>query len=523
MVAFSLWQGGVMFQENIFYVGPEVTGNSFIGRKKAVTALQVRVFNSSSSLGISIVGLTRIGKSSLVHNSIKDDAIALKGMIYVRHVLSEHNSFMDLWHEIISRIEEELINRKFEQYEYLKSHFQKALSIEPIDNNYPILRSCIHTIFSRLNRYNIHTILVLDEFDHAQKIFKGNKPYFEVLRSIATDPNYKIKTVLISRRSLHLIESCSPENSSFHNAFNRSTLTGFDSEDMKEYFEAFRRYDIFFSSEEKEKLLYYCGNLPFLLSMFGEYIVGEKIISNTIPSMDIVFEKKSPQIMDYYRDIIKLLDEDNLLEKLMGVVLGPQIGVSANDVSTLLGMGLIYTDGDYYTSVSPHFTEHIRSIKLSFPISQVIEMTEILLKEVIDIKMPAILTTKKNEWQTNFETLLSVDRTVASKLGIHNLGELKTRRQREKDTLGIDLPFIDLITLGAVLKIIEYYWDKGFSQVFGGKNYIEWKDKFSLLYFARNRVSHANVKYLSEKEVSLVNIYCDDIRKAVEKFKTEQK
>ena len=54
--------------KNIFVIGSKVKGKSFIGRKQYLKEFKRAYFNKNSKTTRSIVGLTRMGKSSFVFN-----------------------------------------------------------------------------------------------------------------------------------------------------------------------------------------------------------------------------------------------------------------------------------------------------------------------------------------------------------------------------------------------------------------------------------------------------------------------
>lgn len=58
--------------DNPFIVGAEVEGESFIGRRDQLKQFNDLLYkNDSKSGSISLTGITRIGKSSLIRNAVK--------------------------------------------------------------------------------------------------------------------------------------------------------------------------------------------------------------------------------------------------------------------------------------------------------------------------------------------------------------------------------------------------------------------------------------------------------------------
>ena len=58
--------------DNIFQIGGQVKGDSFIGRTEFVNTIRDKFVVSENRTAKSIVGLTRMGKSSAVKNSFYD-------------------------------------------------------------------------------------------------------------------------------------------------------------------------------------------------------------------------------------------------------------------------------------------------------------------------------------------------------------------------------------------------------------------------------------------------------------------
>ena len=100
--------------------GSIVKGVRFVGRKKEIEAIQNRVLGQNYG-NIAIMGLPRIGKTSLVWNalmSIKEELSAsgnFVSLIYVGKITSSNDFFKQLIYQTIEDIEfiedSELLNR----------------------------------------------------------------------------------------------------------------------------------------------------------------------------------------------------------------------------------------------------------------------------------------------------------------------------------------------------------------------------------------------------------------------------
>lgn len=55
-----------MRKDNFFVVGPEATEEAFIGRKQVIEYLCKRLHQAKNCIGVAIIGLNRVGKTSLL-------------------------------------------------------------------------------------------------------------------------------------------------------------------------------------------------------------------------------------------------------------------------------------------------------------------------------------------------------------------------------------------------------------------------------------------------------------------------
>ena len=94
-------------------------------------------------------------------------------------------------------------------------------------------------------------LLILDEFDHARYLFKGNTA-FQRLRELADYPDYGFSLILTSRRSIRDIERLAGSSSPFHNIFQVQRLGMFNDDDLEIYFSRFSDIGISISDEDRK-------------------------------------------------------------------------------------------------------------------------------------------------------------------------------------------------------------------------------------------------------------------------------
>jgi hypothetical protein len=515
VAAVSLWARGIIMTENIFQIGGQASARSFIGRKKIVRAFQRQIIDSSGNAAISIVGLTRVGKSSLILNVLDEVKIREKGYLYIKIVLADSENYIAFWKEIIVSIQNEMI-----YYNIQDRNIDRAISAirkSPNDNDgYTVCRSPIKEVFKKLRVLGRTIIMVIDEFDRAQTIFEGKTHYFDFLRTICSDGDYSVKTILISRRSINIIENCTHQNSSFHGIFQNNTLTGFNDEDLLDYYGALDMYGVSLTDNQKDRLRYYCGRLPYLLSIFGFYIVEGRLNGEVETDIDQIFNANSNSIIQYYSDIKRQLENDNHIEKLLGFILGPKLYIAKNDEIVLRSLGLLENYGDRYYAICPHFNDYIASLNLSFPIWDSIMNTEKTLKHLIDYVMSKIMNSIN--WQTAFKSRLDSDDRLAKSFSIRvkDIDRVIGSSQRN---FSQNQTLLDSLTMTNITKIILYqdYWNHsdGFNRYFNGDSVAQWKNKIDMCARARNAVAHGHEEYLTEMQTREVNLYCEEITKCV--------
>lgn len=193
--------------DNIFCIGGQVRGESFIGRKSEVESFRRLFIDSGVKTAKSIVGLTRTGKSSFVDNAFLDIPEAEK-ILYVNVTLGDF-SYYEMWQDIMWKLRKQLQRKKLmdDELENLLGNFDKD------DLKWVKLNHSVKDTFEYMNEMEIKVILVLDEFDKASIVFENDTKKYDMLRELLSSPKYNLFTVTISRRNLNTIEGTTYQGS----------------------------------------------------------------------------------------------------------------------------------------------------------------------------------------------------------------------------------------------------------------------------------------------------------------------
>ena len=169
--------------------GTIVEGNAFVGRQMELRDISERLFGEEFG-NVAIVGIPKVGKSSLMHNALMANA---------EELWSKHH-FLVVWYtlkkssEEVSKSEKRTVFLRLvsEVYHFLKMHQETEL-MDSLDEYYDIIKdqSVVWSEFEQNILYffeeivysGIRVIYCIDEFDYSKDVL-GESEY-ELLREIS--------------------------------------------------------------------------------------------------------------------------------------------------------------------------------------------------------------------------------------------------------------------------------------------------------------------------------------------------
>ena len=486
--------------ENIFVIGTQVTGKSFIGRDKYLKDFRKAYFRKKGKTTRAIVGLARIGKTSFIHNAFKKIP---NEIIYIYEDVGLWNDYYQLWKSICRKI-----------YDYLKAN---NLITDILEKNLTFIRytniewedfvNAIKVIFQSLCELKLKTIIVLEEFDYAMNIFTEIK-HWQLFRTIFADLKYNVSAITISKRSLKTIEGDIPDNFTFHGIFDTCYFKGFDDDDMKEYYKVFEKMKIKLDDKKREEIEYYCGRLPLLLSIMGYYIV-ESFENKEDIDITNIFLNKCMSINDYYKTCIKYLKIENDLQRLIPFIFGPNIGATKSDKDELTNLGYLREENEDFVALSKYFGNFLSINELNLDIWNNIISLEKKIKNLIFTKLDVIIELLK----ISGDNLNEIQKKILEKTDGITSGEISKYENFMNSNLrdfNRNSSFFDVMSLADSFKIMKQFWQV-FSEIFNNDRYDKWENKFDKCANARNPVAHGHEEYLSEADCKEIDIYCEQI------------
>ncbi len=490
------------FENPFVNYGKIVRGERFIGRHKIHSVIENRIIYPVNPGNLAIIGVHRIGKSSLAYKTIieQKEKLIAKGILPIWIGLSSY----DQSSEFFSSLVVECVN-EMEDLDWLTEKIQR-LADRALEDGATWDRT--RRFFKEVQKAGYGTLFILDEFDHARYIFKGETA-FQRLRELADYPDYRLSLVLTSRRSIKDIETAAGSSSPFHNIFQVQRLAMFNDDDLAIYFSRFSDMGISISDEQRQRVLFYCGVHPYLLEMLGWEIV-ERYRQNQEQDVDIDLAADTilQSIFGHYDDMIRLLREEETLNKLLQILFGPAIDVTPTDVTELENYGLIKSVNECpYIAYSEHFHDYLKlhesATEFVDDLHSIWSKTENVLREVITTTMFGVFG---DDWIEEFEKTRPNLKQIFDKCRQAQQKEEKSFPDQASQNL------IDYTYPADLFRIIlgKGIWDQHFQTIFGQYTGY-WDERGKFLAKCRTPLDHNRDKILKPHQRKIFEAYCDEI------------
>ncbi len=299
-------------------VGAIVQGEDFIGRNEEIDRIisAMKVKNN-----ISIFGMSRIGKSSIVKEMIRrvnSSSIFPKKPFFFEYRLTQDKSirinFFEKFKNFIMDISNEYCGEETYEIEELKDlieEIERGLEKDKVHHECYI-SAC--EIITRL--YDNDIWIILDEMDYANTAFGTN---IQSVREIINSD--RVRVINISRHSLASIFPIDGNGSNYPGVISVNIpIKGFSDEDMATFKQ---RFALEIGAEKVEEiwddLLAYAGNVPFFLSL-----LANSAMENSGDSLTDIAENPYGKYMETLKYWYQALYSDNMLENAIKFIEDPQ-------------------------------------------------------------------------------------------------------------------------------------------------------------------------------------------------------
>lgn len=500
-----------------------VTGERFVGRQPEINEIHTRVLGELYG-NLAIVGLPRIGKSSLVWNALiplRENLLKKKHILAHINIGEESNAidfFKRLAFYILDAIEfEDNYNAIHERLSHI---YQK---LRENQNDRYEFQNYLNNFFKNCKRLNLRITFILDEFDRTEQIFSVAD--FQLLRAIGYEQDRKVGLVTVSRKTLQELE---PENgaiSNFYGVFSELRLQLFSDNDLKAYWERVEKLNLEVSKDYKREVDYFVGSHPYWLDMMNYHIFnGVKTgIKSSLELLSEIGSELKKFLWDNYDDIIALMEKEGLKSHFIQAVVGPVVNLTQMSIErltkyglvkpilarekygfyfqTLIDAGLANENDISYISISTHLNDYLKQKETEFDIWVLWNEAEHQIRNLITV----YLKEKYGEdWRDAF--------ILANPRKENDVLRMEDMRARNKRTFG-NLASDNLVSYTYPLDMwncfisTDWTW---FQRVLSGQQAI-WREKFLLLGKVRNPIAHSNKEFVLQDEQTKAKEICNEL------------
>lgn len=492
--------------------GNIVSGDRFIGRKDSLQVIKNRVTRPQEPGNLAIIGDPRIGKSSLVYKAVIESKSVLidKRFLPIWINLATYDQPPIFFKSLITRCMDEL-----EDLDLVTDSIQRAASRALQDEvSWSEGYSRIQRFFEKVRQSNIRILFILDEFDHARFLFKGDISGFQGLRELSYRPEWRVTFITTSRRTIREIELQSQAISTLDGIFHKHYLTMFDDQDFLAYVDRLKEIGLPVTSPIMERIEFYCGNHPYLLEILG-YEIVEMFREYQQINVDLSLEKIGRSFVNHYDSVVALLTEDGNLGKLLQILFGPVLNVKQTDVDEFLRYGFIKLNQQgTYTAFSEHFHSFLGLIERETDLWSVWRDTE---KGLRDVLATTLQTKYGSNWFNKLED--KYPKLCTDKQSGKNLFQkCRESQQKEIHTWGDRASgnLLDFTYPQDLFEIVFKEWQ--IFQLIFGKDPAHWRPRAQAISRVRNPLAHNRDEVISDYERQIAEGYCKEILEFISKY-----
>lgn len=478
--------------------GSIVGGDRFIGRKESLRVVENRVIRPHEPGNLAIIGDYRIGKSSLIYKAVieRKEELVAKKQIPIWINLATFDQAPIFYRSLVTRSVDKMEDLGWIN-EPIKSAANRALEDElSWGEGY----GRIQRFFEKIRQAGFRILFIMDEFDHARHLFKGDISKFQGLRELSYRPEWRVTFITTSRRSLRDIELQTKAGSPLDLIFYKHHLGMFNDTDVQEYYERLSSVGVEITPPLKEQVSFYCGGHPYLLEMLG-YEIVEMFREQQEVDVDRAAYRVENSFLDQYNHMVGMLNEDNSLNKLLQILFGPVVDIKQTDVDEFLRYGLICpTDKGEYVAFSGHFQTYLKLIERQSDLWPLWRETEIALRSLITITM---LKQYGEQWIERLEKARPNLKPIFEKC--------RDTQQKEERSFGsrASRNLIDFTYPQDLFAFIFAEWNT-FKAIFG-KDKSYWDQRAQLLAKIRTPLAHNRDEALYDYERQIAEGYCKEI------------
>lgn len=328
----------------------------------------------------SVVGMQRIGKSSLAYNCLRKSAEQLFN--------ESHTIVIDITMSKFEDSETFFTMMMKKTHMFLKKHgiddpvltdlYDMVLEDGIRSNGGEELLEYYNWLISQLE-YKV--VCVVDEFDKSKDLFRDYPEGFQVLRDLTYQPDNRIAFLFLSRRMVEELERFAGYDvSNFANVLTTHFLTVYTEPELNSYFDKLKETGVEVTEEVEKEYIEYTGGYPYWMDILSSFY-----LDGNNSSIKQVYEEHELEFFKLFDGLMDLLKDQDLLNTLYQIVLGPMGEDATRDkILALCNYGIVKEDENgEYIPLSLKFREYMMMKEQTIDFYPLWNRAEKLLRKTI--------------------------------------------------------------------------------------------------------------------------------------------
>lgn len=364
--------------------GGTVTGARFVGRDDELRTIASRIFGARGFGSIAVVGIPRIGKTSLVSEAIRraeQESPVWRRTVVTRTNVGTAGSADDLFRSLIDDLGDSVRERGIVN-DLVDKRIAESNAASEV--NFGTVR----VVFKALRRAGIRPVCVFDEFDAGRRVFKNKPQCFHWLRELCSNPVFKAAVVLVSKRRLQDVSRLAGHESNYWaNVLMTLPIKPMSESEAQEFLSRVEDAGVQLNHQMRSDVLALCGRHPYLLDAFA-YHAWNRVYGGERISAEWMHKTCGMVLRDYFGQLVTVLGDGPLLSKAVQVFVGPQRDATSSDVDGLCELGIAMLDAQGMPRCfSDSFEEYLQVVDRSIDFWPLWSEAERELRNVLDRRL----------------------------------------------------------------------------------------------------------------------------------------
>ena len=318
----------------------------FLDRQRDLQVIEQRLIAPVEPGNLSIVGLPRIGKSSLLLHALtrREAALAERGIVLLSVNLAEYTQSIPFFQSLVQRC-----RQKMEAFAWATPAMQRAADDAlrgglSWNEGYSRVQRFFHR--ARREKAGMRILCTLDEFDAAANLFAADPADLLRLRSLSDNPSWRVTFITLSERPLRVIEahvrgaSGAPSSATLHPLFREHYVGMFDAPGMQEYFAQLAAAGIPVSKALEERVVFYAGGHPWLLALLARTLL-EPAGAQSASDVDAAFEQCEADFLAYFKQLVGQPDNLSPIGRTLQQAMMTRSSARTDEMDILFKYGLL--------------------------------------------------------------------------------------------------------------------------------------------------------------------------------------